>query len=150
MSTEIAKSENKDLKTVEVNLVQSFDLSKELPNLEDAKVLPMDLSSEYWTPETPGESKLCFFQEIKLSTYTDVNNGETIDLPCVILLEQKNKILKTIRNGSKRLVASIEDAVAQGKVVQGSPLKIEFIAKEKNSTNSNKSDRWSIKPLLIQ
>lgn len=143
MSTEIVKTENKAL-------VQSFDLSKELPNLEDAKVLPMDLSSEYWTPETPGESKLCFFQEIKLSTYTDTNTGETIDLPCVILLEQKDKVLKTIRNGSKRLVASIEDAITQGKVAQGSPLKIEFLGKEKNSTNANKSDRWSIKPLLIQ
>ncbi|OWP86652.1 hypothetical protein BWK60_07680 [Flavobacterium covae] len=143
MNTEIVKTENKAL-------VQSFDLSKELPNLEDAKVLPMDLSSEYWTPETPGESKLCFFQEIKLSTYTDTNTGETIDLPCVILLEQKDKVLKTIRNGSKRLVASIEDAITQGKVAQGSPLKIEFLGKEKNSTNANKSDRWSIKPLLIQ
>ncbi|EKT3963853.1 hypothetical protein NTJ20_001347 [Flavobacterium psychrophilum] len=148
MSTELATTAT--TKNTERSLAQSFDLSKELPNLEDAKVLPMDLSSEYWTPETPGESKLCFFQEIKLSTYTDVNTGETIDLPCVILLEQKNKVLKTIRNGSKRLVASIEDAVSQGKVQQGSPLKIEFLGKEKNSTNANKSDRWSIKPLFIQ
>jgi len=132
------------------NQLQSFDLMGTLPNLSEAQVIPADLTSEYWTPEKEGEFKLCFFQEIKNSTYTDEKSGETIELPCIVLLEQKSSgELKTIRNGSKRLVASLEDAVHQNKVVPGTPLKIEFLGKQKNATNAYQSDRWSVKPLFI-
>lgn len=132
------------------NQLQAFDLMGTLPNLADAKVIPADLTSEYWTPTKEGEFKLCFFQEIKSSTYTDEQTGETIELPCVVMIEQTNTgDLKTIRNGSKRLVASLEDAVNDGKIRQGTPLKIEYLGKQKNSTNSYQSDRWSVKPLLI-
>lgn len=132
------------------NSLQSFDLMAVLPNLQDAKVMPTDLTSEYWTPTTAGENKLGFFQEIKSSTYTDDKTGETIELPCIIFLEQ-NKLgeLKTIRNGSKRLVASLEDALHTGKIAQGTPLKIEYLGKEKNATNAFQSDRWSVKPLIV-
>lgn len=130
--------------------LQSFDLMGNLPNLAEAKVIPADLTSDYWTPEKEGEFKLCFFQEIKNSTYTDEKSGETIELPCIVLLEQKsNGELKTIRNGSKRLVASLEDALHQGKVASGTPLRIEFLGKQKNATNSFQSDRWSVKPLFV-
>lgn len=132
------------------NQLQAFDLMGTLPNLADAKVIPADLTSEYWTPTKEGEFKLCFFQEIKSSTYTDEQTDETIELPCVVMIEQTNTgDLKTIRNGSKRLVASLEDAVNDGKIRQGTPLKIEYLGKQKNSTNSYQSDRWSVKPLLI-
>ncbi|WP_347216652.1 hypothetical protein [Chryseobacterium sp.] len=130
--------------------LQSFDLMGTLPNLLEAQVIPADLTSEYWTPDKEGEFKLCFFQEIKNSTYTDEKSGETIELPCIVLLEQKpSGELKTIRNGSKRLVASLEDAVHQNKVAAGTPLRIEFLGKQKNATNTFQSDRWSVKPLYI-
>lgn len=142
MNTEIQKTETK---------MQTFDLTGQLPNLAEAKVIPADLTSEYWTPEKEGEFKLGFFQEIKNSTYTDEQTGETIELPCIIFIEQmQNGVLKTIRNGSKRLVASLEDALKEGKIAQGTPLKIEFLGKQKNATNSFKSDRWSVKPLFVQ
>lgn len=146
-------TENKEVAALEVksNQLPVYDLAGKLPNLHDAKVLPADLTSEYWTPEKEGEFKLGFFQEIKHSTYTDEKTGETIELPCVVFLEQKSTgELKTIRNGSKRLVASIEDAFKDGKISQGTPLKIEFSGKQKNSTNAFNSDRWSVKPLIIQ
>lgn len=144
METTVTKTENTN------GQLQSFDLMGKLPNLADAKVIPADLTSEYWTPEKEGEFKLVFFQEIKNSTYTDEKTGETIELPCVVLLEQKqNGELKTIRNGSKRLVASLEDAVHQGKISTGTPLRIEFLGKQKNSTNAFQSDRWSVKPLFV-
>ncbi|ODS87267.1 MAG: hypothetical protein ABS44_11665 [Chryseobacterium sp. SCN 40-13] len=128
----------------------AFDLAGELPNLATAKVLPADLTSEYWTPEKAGEYKLCFFQEIKNSTYTDEKTGETIELPCAVILEQKeNGVLATVRNGSKRLVASLEDAIHAGKIATGTPLKIEYMGKQKNATNAFQSDRWSVKPLII-
>ena len=146
-------TEKKEVAEIEVNnaqQLQSFDLSNKLPNLHDAKVLQMDLTSEYWTPETAGEFKLGFFQEIKHSTYTDEKTGETTELPCLVFLEQKeNGEIRTIRNGSKRLVASIEEAVKDGKVTQGTALKFEFIGKQKNSTNGYNSDRWSVKPLIV-
>jgi hypothetical protein len=134
----------------ETSSLQSFDLSGELPNLQQAKVLPADLTSEYWTPTVEGEFKFGFFQEVKSSTYTDEKSGEQIELPCIIFLVQDAKgDLKTIRNGSKRLVASLEDAVNSGKIQQGTPLRIEYLGKEKNATNAFKSDRWSVKPLII-
>jgi hypothetical protein len=129
----------------------AFDLMGDLPNLQTARVLPADLTSEYWTPIEKGEFKLGFFQETKSSTYTDDKSGETIELPCIVFLSQDSEgNLKTIRNGSKRLFASIEDAVHTGKIGVGTPLKIEYLGKEKNSTNSFQSDRWSVKPLIIQ
>ena len=65
METTVTKTENTN------GQLQSFDLMGKLPNLADAKVIPADLTSEYWTPEKEGEFKLVFFQEIKNSTYTD-------------------------------------------------------------------------------
>ncbi|ALN97208.1 hypothetical protein LIT13_06520 [Flavobacterium psychrophilum] len=131
--------------------IQSYDLLEELPNLQSAKILPIDLTSEYWTPEKEGETKLCFFQDIKSSSYTDEQTGETIELPCIIFLEQKETgELKTFRNGSKRLVASLQSAMNSGKIVAGTPLRIEYLGKQKNSTNAFKSDIWSVKPLIIQ
>lgn len=141
MNTTIQKTENQ---------LPSFDLTGQLPNLSEAKVIPADLTSEYWTPEKENEFKLGFFQEIKNSTYTDEKTGETIELPCIIFIEQlQNGTLKTIRNGSKRLVASLEDALKENKITQGTPLRIEYLGKQKNATNSYQSDRWSVKPLLV-
>lgn len=141
MEKSIDKTENK---------LQKFDLMSELPNLRRAQVIPADLTSEYWTPTENNEYKLVFFQEIKHSTYTDEKTGETIELPCVVLIEQNEKCeLKTIRNGSKRLVASLEDAVKDGKISTGTPLKIEYLGKQKNATNGFQSDRWSVKPLFV-
>jgi len=128
----------------------AYDLTKEIPDLNKAVVLPADLTSEYWTPELEGEYKNVFYQEVKQSTYTDDNTGESIELPCVVMVEQTaNGTLKTFRNGSKRLVASIEEAVTQGKILQGTPLRIVYLGKKKNDTNAYLSDRWSIKPLII-
>lgn len=150
-TTEIKKAENNQVGSIEINILQRFDLSKDLPNLSEAKVLPMDLLSEYWTPESPEEFKLCFYKEIKQVLYTDPVTKDVVDLPCVVFIEQTAEgILRTIRNGSKRLVATIEDAVNSGKLAEGTPLKITFKGKEKNATNSFQSDRWSVNPLYVE
>ena len=113
--------------------------------------MPIDLSSSYWTPEIEGESIRGFYQRIESSTYTNEKTGETIELPCVIILAQNEKgDITTLRNGSKRLVASIEEAVNDGRITIGMPLLITFIGKEKNKTNPYMSDRWSVKPLLVR
>lgn len=142
METEVKKTEQR------TGLVKAFDLAGNLPTLSEAREVPADLTSEYWTPEKEGEYKLCFYQNIEPSTYVDEKSGEEIDLPCMIAIEQKEDgSLQTIRNGSKRLVAAIEDAETSGKIESGTPLKITFLGKQKNKSNAYMSDRWSIRPL---
>jgi hypothetical protein len=144
MENQVVKQENKAL-------VQSYDLGGDLPNLHtEAKELPIDLSSSYWTPEQVGESKRGFYQRIEIATYVDEKTGEAIELPCVIIVAQdQNGNVTTLRNGSKRLVASIEEAVNDGRITEGMPLQITYLGEFKNKTNSFKSARWSVKPLIV-
>lgn len=133
------------------SFVQSFDLaSGNLPDLSKGKEVPVDLTSEYWTPEKEGEFKLGFYQSIQQSTYEDKASGEVTELPCVIFVEQRADLsVVTVRNGSKRLVAAFEDAESTGKIEPGTPVKITFLGKSRNKTNSFMSDRWSIRPIAV-
>lgn len=123
---------------------------KDLPNLHQVEVSPRELSSEYWTPEEANEYKVGVIVDIKDETYED-KEGETVNLPCVIMLAQnEDRTFSTIRNGSKRLVATIHAAVETGEVVLGqTPVKVMYVGKKKNKTNSFQSDRWSVKPLIV-
>lgn len=122
-----------------------------LPNLHEAKVSPRELSSTYWTPEKEGEYKVGVVAELKEETYLDEQSGETIMLPCIIMLAQSiDGSFNTIRNGSKRLFATIESATESGEIVLGStPVRVTYLGKSKNKTNSFHSDRWSVKPILF-
>lgn len=124
----------------------------QLPNLHQADTSPRELSSEYWTPEKEGEYKVGVILEVKDEVYVNEQTGEEVNLPCAIILSQNEDLtFSTIRNGSKRLVATIEGAVSQGEIVPGkTPVKITFIGKAKNKTNGFLSDRWSVKPLIIK
>jgi len=126
----------------------TVDLSGDnLPSLEDAEVGPFDLSGNYWTPEKEGESKLAYFLEIKTRPVQDQENKDVVrDLPCAFFLEKVDGEMQTICNGSKRLVACIEN----NNITKGTPLKITYLGKKKNSTNQFKSDSWKVNPLLIK
>lgn len=63
-----------------------------LPNLEDASVLPMDLMSTYWTPETPGESKNVVFSHIDDSELIDPDSGEIKMLPVPLISLSKRTV----------------------------------------------------------
>lgn len=122
----------------------------QLPNLHEAKTSPRELSSTYWTPENAGEYKVGVIVEIKQETYEN-EAGEKIDLPCIIMLSQElDGSFSTIRNGSKRLVATIIDAVESGEVVfTRTAVKISYLGKQRNKTNAFSSDRWSVKPIIL-
>lgn len=124
---------------------------KELPNLHKVEVSQRELSSEYWTPEKENEYRVGILLEVKEESYKSETTGETILLPCVIMLAQNEDLsFSTIRNGSKRLVATIESAVESGEIVFGkTPVKISYTGKQKNKTNSFISDKWSVKPLIF-
>ena len=133
-----------DIQTVDLN-------SGNIPSLKDAQELPIDLCGNYWTPEMPGEYKKVIFLEIKPQKVLSAQgNGEVIDLDCAIFAEQnENGDLVTLMNGSRRLVGILEPYIANGTIRHGTLLKITFMGKRKNKTNSYSSDNWSIKPIRI-
>tara|TARA_A100000164_G_scaffold380669_1_gene428971 strand:- start:29 stop:448 length:420 start_codon:yes stop_codon:yes gene_type:complete len=122
----------------------------QLPNLHEAQVSQRELSSTYWTPENEGEYKVGVIFEIKEESYED-QQGEVIKLPCIIMLSQeKDGSFNTIRNGSKRLVATIENAIESGEVaLRSTPVKVAYLGKQRNKTNAFSSDRWSVKPIIV-
>lgn len=124
---------------------------KELPNLHKADVSERELSSEYWTPEESNEYKVGVVAELKEEPYHNEETGETVMLPCVIMLAQnEDGTFGTVRNGSKRLVATIEGAVESGAIIIGqTPVRITFLGKKRNKTNAFSSDRWSVKPIIL-
>jgi len=130
-------------------MFSSYNLNEKLPNLHESKEMQLDLTSEYWTPTTQGEFKLCFFQEIKPSFVKDEKSGEPIELECAFFIAQdKDGVTKTIRNGSVILVSTLAEYVDSGKLIQGTPLKLTFTGKRKTS-RGNQVDTWSVKPLII-
>lgn len=131
------------------NNIQIIDLDAKLPDLSKAKEVKVDLMADYWSPEAEGETKRVFFSHIGTRQVLDMqsNAGESIDLECAFFIEQmKDGSVRTISNGSKRLVGALESYGIQ----KGMPLQITFMGKKKNATNSYQSDNWSIKPLILQ
>lgn len=123
-----------------------LDLSNpDFAALDKADVLPIDLMSDYWSPEREGEFKKVILAKIDISPVKDMQTGEVLELECAYFLEKTNNEVKQIRNGSKRLVG----AIVASNLKPGTPLLITYKGKRSNRTNSYKSDNWSIKPLLI-
>lgn len=122
-----------------------------LPNLHEAETSPREMSSTYWTPEKEGEYKVGVVMALKEESYQNESTGEVIQLPCMIMLSQEQDgSFNTIRNGSKRLVATIENAIESGELIlERTPVRITYSGKSKNKTNSYLSDRWSVKPILL-
>lgn len=132
--------------------VQPVDLQTgNLPDLSKADVMPVDLTGNYWTPEKEGESKRLFFVDIRPEkVLSSSGTGEIIDLDCAVFIEQAEGSVKTITNGSRRLVGVLESYLMQGLIGQGTPLLITYLGKKRNKTNQFSSDNWSIKPLRIE
>lgn len=139
--------ENQLVKAENTIPLQSFDINNGFPDLKDATEIPMDLMSDYWTPEKPGESKKVFFDSIRERLVRDQQNPDIlIELPCAYFFEpDANGQVKTISNGSKRLVGVIEAY----NIPRGTPLLLTYLGKKKNATNSYSSDQWSVKPLRL-
>lgn len=118
---------------------------KEMPDLDNAEVLQLDLSSEYWTPLNVGEAKRVVFLKVEETMVQDINDPNVIvSLPCAFFLEKDSNGIKQIRNGSRRLVAAVEN------VPKGMPLLVTYKGKIRNKNNSFSSDNWSVKPIIIK
>ena len=128
------------IKTVKINNLEN------LPVLADLTELTFDLMPNYWTPETPGETKLVFLLKIGMRDVIDQNTGEVLELECAHFIEQLADMSTVqISNASKRLVGALQS----NNILPGTPLKITYKGKKKNKTNQFSSDNWSIKPLII-
>jgi hypothetical protein len=138
-------------KVVEVPTVYDLGDPDRLPVLKDSDAMAIELSSTYWSPDKDGDQFRGFYQGIEPATYEDRKTGEVIDLPCALFLTQLDGgDVATIRNGSKRLVAALEDAVDRGRIGIGSPILVTFRGKKRNKRNEYSSDTWSIKPLVVK
>ena len=149
MSTELQTTDQSESQNTEKGLVQAFDLtSDQLPDLSKARVVPAEISTEYWSPEA-GEEILCFYQGIETVPMPNIKDPEVKDdVPCAVMLTQlKDKSLKVFTNAQTRLVSALRDAQESGKIKVGTPLQITFKGKEKNKSNNMESGRWAINPL---
>lgn len=149
----MAKQQSKSQATqgvVKVKTTESgmsvVDMSGSIPTLDSAQVAPVDLMSDYWTPERPGEFKRLFFMRIGTRNVLDQQDqSKIIPLDCAFFMENVGGELRSVSNGSKRLVGALEAIEAQ----QGMPFEIRYLGKKKNRNNQFSSDNWSIKPLVI-
>lgn len=115
--------------------------------LHTAEAAPFDLMTDYWSPENKGESRRVLFDRIQTIQGVDPQSGEVIDLECAFFFYQENPDgpIKQIRNGSKRLVGTIQSYNLQ----RLTPLLIKYMGKIRNKNNPNLSDNWSITPLRV-
>ena len=126
-----------------------------LPDLSAAIEEPIELGYLYWTPIL-GDFKRGIVIGIENSFYDKVDDktGEIteLELPCLIFAEQKaDGTWIKISNGSKRLVAVIEQCLKTGSIIAGqTPIQIKYMGKKKNSTNGFSSDTFEVKPLLFK
>ena len=127
------------------SLVDPSDISN-LPNLEVAEELPVEISTEYWDPETIGEKRRGIFVGFITRSARDFENPNiTTELECAAFICPEGKEVKRFCNGSKRLVSVFKNGDFLNLAVQ-----IEFKGEEKNKTNQYKSQIWSIKPLIVK
>jgi hypothetical protein len=145
-----AKTENTDIAVREEkgNYLIPVDITTGiLPDLEDAQEVPIDLVSSYWTPTQMHETKRVFFDCVKPQLVKDNSNEDVlIELMCAFFFEKTPEGVKTISNGSKRLVGIFES----GNIQRGQPIVITYLGKKRNATNGFMSDNWAVKPLVIK
>lgn len=130
--------------TVKNDTLQPIQLD-DIDALEGAQAAPIDLMSDYWSPEMPGEFKRVLFDRIETTPVLDQSTGEVLELECAYFFVKDGGAVKRIRNGSKRLVGAIQSF----KLAPGTPLEIRYMGKKANKTNQFKSDNWTVKPLIV-
>lgn len=132
-------------------LYVNLDNLSSMPDLDEAEAMPLDLTSLYWTPEAPGETKKLIYDGMEVRDLIDQESGEAKELPHIFFFEQsKNadgtKTVARICNATKRLLGVFEN----GSWPRGSAFQITYLGKVKNGSNAYKSDSWRVSPLVVK
>lgn len=114
----------------------------QIDDLDQAEAAPIDLMSDYWSPEQVGESKRVLFDRIETTMVPAQDTGEAIELDCAFFFVKEGGQVKRIRNGSKRLVGALMHMPSRTGLI------IKYLGKKRNKNNSMMSDNWSITPLI--
>jgi hypothetical protein len=90
--------------------------------LDDYEPDTISMGSVYWTPSQVGEQQRGVIVGVDNVQYERVDDqtGEVtyIELPCVVFAAQNNDLsLTRMSNGSKRLVATIEQSLRTGAII---------------------------------
>lgn len=144
---EIIPAENTgQLATVNESSLQPISID-DIDALDAAQAAPVDLMSDYWSPEMQGEFKRVIFDRIEITPVKDQATDQILELECAYFFEKdrNTNTVKRIRNGSKRLVGALQSF----NIAQGTPLEIRYLGKKTNKTNQFKSDNWQVKPLIV-
>lgn len=129
-------------------LTVSDFFANKLADLSKAEAAPLELTGEYWTPETVGEVRRMYFNELRSEVTTDPASGKDVDLMVAYFVEVVGGDKRVVRQASRRLTGVLESL--SDRIIEGTPLEITYLGKKKNKTNSFLSDSWSIKPLIIK
>ncbi len=143
------------LATVDTNISKvsfpTVDLNTfKIEDLESAEVMPIELTSFYWTPEA-GDSFRVVFLGIETVPMLPIGNEDKahlnedgmVMLPCAYFLTSGEDRVVKLCNASKRLVSTL-----QGNFIKPmTPLLVTYTGKVKNKNNVFSSDTWSVKPL---
>lgn len=121
---------------------------RHLPDLSQAEAEPVEMSGEYWTPEKEGETRRLFFVGLNMENVVEMESGETRELLVAQFAEMVDGKLRSVRNGSRRLVGIFESFAAT--IKPGDPFEITYLGKKKNVSNSFKSDHWSVHRLVVK
>lgn len=113
--------------------------------LQTAEVMPIDLSSEYWTPEV-GDSKRLIYQGLKTETTIDTRTGEEVELLVAYFYEAISENEgKIIRNASRRLVGVFEGATW---IKPGEEMFLITYLGKKKFNNGNSGDNWKVQRMV--
>lgn len=117
----------------------------ELEPLDDYEPVGLALGFDYWTPETPGESRKAYFAGLATRTVPSADDPqEMVELECALFIEVKpDGTTQSWGNGSAHMIGQLKDADAKPK----EPLVVTYKGKQKNKHNSFQSDRWHIQRL---
>jgi hypothetical protein len=128
-----------------------------IPDLDKMEAAPLDLSSEYWAPESPGETRNLLFSHFDTSLVPDKYGkgnarhiGDEGDEPMIPLesaffFSRKGDQITLVRQASKVLLTTLKNIG----VTQGTMIRVVYKGKKKLS-NGNTGDDWSVFPLVAK
>ena len=120
--------------------------NRNLPSLHELEVdESQDLAqSSYWSPQDPGEIKLCIFMGIEEKMQKFDDNEPELRRTAFFKEQNENNIWVDFENSAARLVGAMERATP------GQAYKIEYLGRQKNKTNSNSSAAFKINPIRVK